>query len=141
MAADDFGFRHRLRVRWAEADMQGVVFNGHYLTYFDVGVTEYWRGVAGGDPDRLREIFDRLYVVKTTIEFRSPARFDEEIDVGVRCARIGNSSLQMQFEIRRGDDLLITGDSVYVFAVDGQSRPMPEDLRGAIRAFERVAPQ
>ena len=81
MTSEDCGFRHRLRVRWAEADMQGVVFNGHYMTYFDVAVTEYWRGVARGDPQALREIFDRLYVVRTTIEFHSPARFDDEIDV------------------------------------------------------------
>ncbi|HMN80418.1 MAG TPA: thioesterase family protein [Burkholderiaceae bacterium] len=141
MAFEDFGFRHRLRVRWAEADMQGVVFNGHYLTYFDVAVTEYWRGVAGGDPQALREIFDRLYVVKTTIEFRSPARFDDELDVAVRCAKLGNSSMRVLFEIHRGADHLISGDSVYVYAEDGRSTAIPPRLREAIQSFEKVTPE
>ncbi|TXI95887.1 MAG: acyl-CoA thioesterase, partial [Aquabacterium sp.] len=39
----DFTFIHRLRVRWAEVDGQHVVFNGHYLTYLDVAITEFWR--------------------------------------------------------------------------------------------------
>ena len=43
MARADFRFSHSLRVRWAEVDKQDIVFNGHYLTYFDVGVTEYYR--------------------------------------------------------------------------------------------------
>ena len=43
MARQDFSFFHTLRVRWAEVDMQAIVFNGHYLTYFDVAFTEYWR--------------------------------------------------------------------------------------------------
>lgn len=141
MTSEDCGFRHRLRVRWAEADMQGVVFNGHYMTYFDVAVTEYWRGVARGDPQALREIFDRLYVVRTTIEFHSPARFDDEIDVAVRCTKLGNSSMRVLFEIHRGTDHLISGDSVYVHAEGGRSTTIPPRLRDAIRSFEKVAPE
>jgi ABC-type branched-subunit amino acid transport system permease subunit len=44
----DFVFTTPLRVRWAEVDMQAVVFNGHYLTYADVCATEYWRAMLGG---------------------------------------------------------------------------------------------
>ena len=54
MAREEFRFAHPLRVRWAEADMQGVVFNAHYLLYFDVAVTEYWRTLADGDAAKLR---------------------------------------------------------------------------------------
>ena len=46
MSRASFSFSHRLRVRWAEVDKQNIVFNGHYLTYFDVGVTEYWRAIG-----------------------------------------------------------------------------------------------
>ena len=46
MEREHFGLRERLRVRWAETDMQGIVFNGHYLTYFDVAITEYWRAIG-----------------------------------------------------------------------------------------------
>ena len=55
MAREAFRFQHRLRVRWAEIDGQSVVFNGNYLTYFDVAVTEYWRALGWVYPDRLTE--------------------------------------------------------------------------------------
>jgi YbgC/YbaW family acyl-CoA thioester hydrolase len=45
MKRSDFRFLHRLRVRWAEIDMQKIVFNGHYLTYLDTAVTAYWSKV------------------------------------------------------------------------------------------------
>ena len=46
MARKDFSFVHTLRVRWSEVDMQGIVFNGNYLNYFDVAFTEYWRAIG-----------------------------------------------------------------------------------------------
>ena len=53
MARADFRFSHTLRVRWAEVDKQDIVFNGHYLTYFDVGVTEYYRAIGKPYPDAI----------------------------------------------------------------------------------------
>ena len=61
-----FPLVHRLRVRWAEADMQGVVFNAHYLAWFDIGVTEYFRAVSGGRRDLLAHVFDKLDVTSRT---------------------------------------------------------------------------
>ena len=46
MKRQDFRLSHRMRVRWVEVDMQKIVFNGHYLMYFDTAVTEYWRQLA-----------------------------------------------------------------------------------------------
>ena len=40
--------RHKLRPRYAECDVQGVVFNSHYLVYFDTSITELWRSGVGG---------------------------------------------------------------------------------------------
>jgi acyl-CoA thioester hydrolase len=141
MARSDFTFSHRLRVRWAEADIQGVVFNGHYLTYFDVAVTEYWRTLADGDAQALREIFDRLYVVRASIDFHAPARFDEEIDVWVRTARLGGSSMRVLFEIHRGEMHLISGENVYVHAEDGKSTRLPDQFRQRIVGHERLRPE
>jgi acyl-CoA thioester hydrolase len=141
MARTDFTFSHRMRVRWSEADIQGVVFNGHYLTFFDVAVTEYWRMLADGDAQALRDIFDRLYVVRATIDFHAPARFDEEIEVCVRTARLGGSSMRVLFEIHRGDAHLISGENVYVHAEDGKSTRLPDRFRERIVAHERVAPE
>ncbi len=141
MPREDFAFSHRLRVRWAEADMQGVVFNGHYMTYCDVAITEYWRAVCDGDTAKLREVFDRMYVVRAALDYHRPARFDDELDVCARTSRLGGSSMQVLFEIHRGDEHLVSGESVYVHAEKGASVRVPESLREAILRFERVAPQ
>jgi YbgC/YbaW family acyl-CoA thioester hydrolase len=125
----DFGMVHRLRVRWAEADIQGVVFNGNYMLYCDVAITEYLRVLAQGEGAWLREIFDRMYVKKSTLEFHAPARFDEEIDIAVRTDRIGNSSMQIGFAIFRDDDLLLTAQTVYVYAIDGKPTAIPAAYR------------
>ncbi len=141
MSIDQFSMVHPLRVRWAEADMQGVVFNAHYLAYFDIAITEYWRLLAQGRPDWLAEAFEHLFVVKATVEFHRPARFDDELAVAVRCARLGRSSMTMDFEIHRGEEHLITGQSVYVYAQDGKSLPIPDDLRRRIHGFEKIPPR
>jgi acyl-CoA thioester hydrolase len=140
-------FRHRvpLRVRWAEVDLQGVVFNGHYLAYCDVCLTEYWRAIGMTYPQAFAELGSDLYVRKATLEYHAPARYDDELEVCARSARLGNSSLVFEVAIfRRGETAspLISGELVYV-NVDPASRspaPLPAALRERIRAFERVAP-
>jgi acyl-CoA thioester hydrolase len=142
MARQDFAFFHTLRVRWAEVDMQGIVFNGHYLTYFDVAFTEYWRDA--GLPNIFlqaqegREMFAR----KATIEYHSPAHFDDVVDIGVRCATLGRSSVRFVLEIYRGEEYLISGELLYVYA-DTTARkgvPLPDDWRAIMTRFEKTAP-
>lgn len=130
---------HRVRVRWAEADMQGVVFNANYLAWFDIGVTEYLRGVAGGDRELLAAVFDKLYVVRSTLDYRAPARFDDEVEVCARTARLGTSSLELAFAIRRDGQVLVEGRNVYVHTADGRPAPLPETLRERISAYEATA--
>ena len=142
MAREDFTFFDSLRVRWAEVDMQGIVFNGHYLTYFDVAFTEYWR--ATGLPNVLvqakegREMFAR----KATIEYQASARFDDVLEIGVRCASIGCSSIRFLLEIHRGEDHLISGELSYVYADTAISKgvPIPEAWRATILRFEKTSP-
>jgi acyl-CoA thioester hydrolase len=142
-----FALSHRLRVRWAEVDRQGIVFNGHYLTYFDVGITEYWRTIGFPYPDALLAAGGDTFAVKASVEYHAPARYDDLIDVLVRVARIGRSSMQFVIEIHRtgadGNDIhLVSGEVIYVYA-DAETRkpePVPDFLREAIARFERVAP-
>jgi acyl-CoA thioester hydrolase len=143
MARSDFTFSHRLRVRWAEVDRQGIVFNGHYLTYFDVGIAEYWRAIGYPYPDALLAHGSDVFVKKAALEYYGPALYDDELDVLVRVARIGRSSMQFLIEIHRGDEHLIDGEIVYVNAdpVMRKPAPVPDFLREAIGRFERVAPQ
>ena len=137
----DFRLIHRLRVRWAEVDQQRIVFNPHYLMYIDTAFTEYWRALAipyesipvllGGD----------LYVKKSSVEYHGSARLDDLLQIGLKCARIGNSSMVFQSAIFKGDEALVTGELVYVFA-DPQtqtSKPVPGSLRELLLSYEAGA--
>lgn len=141
MADTGYPFSHRLRVRWAETDPQGIVFNGNYLTYFDVAVTEYWRAVGLPYPAGIEDTGADLFTVRTLVNYHAPAHYDDELDIGVRTARIGTSSISMEIGISRGADLLVTGEVIYVTA-DPRARksvPVPEKLRAAIAGFEHRA--
>ena len=145
MAWTDFRHRMPLRVRWAEVDRQGVVFNAHYLLYSDVCVTEYWRSVGLRYPEDFEPFGSDLYVRKATVDYRAAASYDDELEVCGRIARIGTSSLLFTVEMfrREGTDLpLVAVELVYVY-VDAASkapRRVDEALREKIRAFERLAP-
>lgn len=134
----DFRLFHRLRVRWAEVDMQKIVFNAHYLMYFDTAITDYWRALAMPYEDGMASLGGDLYVVKATVEFHASARMDDQLEVALRCARVGNSSLTFHGAIFRGDEHLISGELVYVFAdpATQTSKPVPPALRGLLDAYE-----
>ena len=73
--------------------MQKIVFNGHYLMYFDTAVAGYWRALALPYHETMAQLRGDLYVRKATLEYQGSARYDDLLDVGIRCARIGNSSM------------------------------------------------
>jgi acyl-CoA thioester hydrolase len=135
----DFNFNHKLRVRFGETDMQGIVFNGNYLTYYDVAWTEYFRAL-GLDYKKMIETGLDTVLARTTMEFKAPAHFDEVLEVHVRVSSIGNTSLNFEFEIyREGEDQLIgSASSLYVCIDPKTLRPVraPDDLRGTIGRFE-----
>ncbi len=136
---DTFRFFHSLRVRWAEVDPQGIVFNGHYLTYADVAITEYFRALGIAYPADLSRDGGDFFAVKTLLEYQAPARFDDELQIGVRSARLGRSSLTFEMGIWHAGQLLTRGEVVYVHA-DSQSRQsktLPEWLMEKIRAYEQ----
>lgn len=142
MARADFAFFHPLRVRWAEVDMQAIVFNGHYLTYFDVAFTEYWR--ATGLPGVMQQAEDgqEMFARKATVEYHAPARFDDMLDIGVRCAALGRSSMRYVLEIYRGDEFLISGELVYVYADTALRKgvALPDAWRARLAELEHLAP-
>jgi len=136
----DFRFFHRLRVRWAEVDMQKIVFNAHYLMYFDTAIADYWRALALPYQEAMDSLQGDLYVVKATVEFHASARVDDQIEVAMKCSRIGSSSMTFKGAIFRGEQHLISGEIVYVFAdpVTQTSRPVPLALREILLGYEAV---
>ncbi len=138
MTRDDFRLLHRLRVRWVEVDLQKIVFNGHYLMYFDTAMADYWRALAIPYEDTMHQLGGDLYVKKASLEYHASAQYDDRLDVGLRCQRIGNSSIQFVGGIFSGDQLLITGELLYVYANPNTktSMPVPQVLRETMLGFE-----
>jgi acyl-CoA thioester hydrolase len=149
MSKDDYRCTHQLRVRWSEVDMQKIVFNGNYLNYIDVAVAEYWRAIGLPYPHGYVDRYaNDLYLRKATVEYLGPARYDEELDVLVRVAKLGRTSLTFAFEIWRGGaepshQALIVAELVYVNADPAAMSPAPlhAEVRALILEFERVKPQ
>ena len=146
MPRADFACMPRLRVRWAEVDMQKIVFNGHYLTYLDTAIAEYWRDIGLAYPHGYVERYaNDVYLRKATLEYLGSARYDDLLEIGCRVARLGRSSMTFAFEIyREGDDAaLVTAELVYVNADPAtmKAAPLPEELRSRIIRHERLAPQ
>ena len=138
MTRTEFRFLDRLRVRWAEIDAQKIVFNGHYLMYFDTAVAGYWRALALPYSQAMAQLEGDLFVRKATVEYEASARYDDLLDVGIRCARIGNSSILFSAAVFRQDRLLVSGELVYVFADPHTqtSKPVPQALREVLLGFE-----
>lgn len=137
-ARDDFRFVHRLRVRWAEVDMQKIVFNAHYLMYFDTALADYWRALALPYEEAMLHLEGDLYVRKATVDYRASGRVDDVLDVAMKCRRIGNSSLVFDGALFRQDQYLVGCELVYVFAdpATQTSRPVPATLREILQGFE-----
>jgi YbgC/YbaW family acyl-CoA thioester hydrolase len=142
MNRGEFRFFDRLRVRWAEVDMQKIVFNGHYLMYFDTAVAGYWRAMAMPYHEAMEYLDGDLYVRKASLEYLGSARYDDTLEVGIRCSRIGNSSILFGAAVFRGETLLVGGELVYVFAnpKTQTSLPVPAQLRTLLQDFEAGQP-
>ncbi len=127
MSRDQLWFFHPFRVRYSEIDGQGVVFNAHYLTYFDTAITEYFRALGYDQYADAKKTGIDFHIVKSVIEYKAPVLFDQEIDAGARVARIGNSSLVFELAIflKGGTDPLVTGEVIWVYTNQQTHRPVP----------------
>jgi YbgC/YbaW family acyl-CoA thioester hydrolase len=149
MPREDYTCTHQLRVRWSEVDMQKIVFNGNYMNYIDVAIAEYWRAIGLPYPNGYVDRYaNDVYLRKATIEYLGPARYDDLLDVLVRIARLGRTSMTFAFEIWRfppgaSPRPLVTAELVYVNADPDTmtAAPLPTAVRDMIVKFERLAPQ
>ena len=136
MKRSEFRFLDPLRVRWAEVDMQKVVFNGHYLMYVDTAMGNYWRALALPYEATLAALDGDLFVRKSTLEYLAPAGYDDALEVGIRFDAAGTSSLRFVAAVFRGEELLVHGEIVYVWtdAATRRPQPAPAALVDAFRA-------
>jgi acyl-CoA thioester hydrolase len=123
-------FVHRLRVRYSECDQQGIVFNGNYLFYYDVAVTELWRANFGPYQGMIDRGLD-LVVAEARLRFVAGARFDEELDIAMPVHHLGTTSMIIKPEFRVDGRLIVDGEVRHVF-VDPETlkkKPIPDDIR------------
>ena len=128
-------FRYYLRVRYGECDAQKVVFNSRYGDYIDLACTEFLRAL--GFEDALVNGTLDYQVVKQTVEWKAPARFDQVLELSVRALRLGNTSftLETEFRVARSENRIAAAETVYVM-VDSRSLKktvLPESFRAALR--------
>ncbi len=126
-------FRYYLRVRYVECDAQKVVFNSRYSEYVDVGVNEFLRAV-GVLPEFLGGGLD-FQLVKQTIEWKAPARFDQVLELSIATTRLGTTSFTIATEFRIAGDprVIVAIETIYVL-VDAHTltkQPLPPALREA----------
>ncbi|MCB1994514.1 MAG: YbgC/FadM family acyl-CoA thioesterase [Burkholderiaceae bacterium] len=138
MNRSDFRFAERLRVRWVEVDLQKIVFNGHYLMYFDTAVAGWWRAMALPYEATMHDLGGDFFVRKASVEYEDSARYDDQLEVGMRCERIGNSSMLLRGGVFRDGRLLVGGELVYVYAdpATKRSMPVPGPLRDLFLGYE-----
>lgn len=142
MSKADFNFSTRFRVRWSEVDPQGVVFNARYLDYADIGITEYYRAL---DRDFWKEPLE-FHVKRATVTWSKPTKPDEMIDVFVRTARTGTTSVTQLIEIHGVND---AGDedlraevelvNVHVDLADHRPMPLPDWLPAMYTKLDKPA--
>jgi acyl-CoA thioester hydrolase len=132
-------FQLLLRVRYSECDAQGIVFNARWSEYVDVAAGELCRALFGAiDPTQTGTDWK---LVKQTLEWKASGRYDDVLDIRVRCVRVGTTSFTLATEFRRHPDdaVIVTAETVYVLIHPalGTKRRVPDQQR---IAFERGAP-
>lgn len=128
-------FRYYLRVRYSECDAQKVVFNARYAEYVDIGTVEFLRASC---PDYG---FFEYHLVKQTIEWFAPARFDQVLELSVSVQHIGTTSFTIITELRvAGSEQVISrAETINVF-IDEASMKKTSIPSGLRTAMERGAP-
>jgi acyl-CoA thioester hydrolase len=121
-------FTYFLRVRYGECDGQKVVYNARYADYVDLAATEFLRAIWG---DAMFGGGLDYRLVKQTIEWLSPASFDEVVEIAVSTARIGTTSFALGMELQVAGRKVATAETVYVLVgeADQRKRAIPDEHR------------
>lgn len=133
-------YKHFLTIptRWHDNDVYGHVNNVVYYSYFDTVVNDYLMRNAGLD---YREGAVVGFVVETMCQYKKPLAFPESIDVGLRVAKIGNSSVRYEIGIfKQGDDdVAALGHFVHVYVERAIHKPVtvPEAFRRALETIRK----
>jgi acyl-CoA thioester hydrolase len=129
-------FTHSLRVRYSECDQQGVVFNGHYLFYYDVAFTELCRETIGSYASTVRQGVE-IVVAEARLRYLAGAHFDDIVEIDLPIARLGKTSMTVQPAFRLGPRVLVEGEVRHVFvdAETMQKKDIPHNMRKVLEPY------
>jgi len=138
MREEEFRFKTTVRVRYADTDAQGHVYFANYLVYFDIGTTDYMKAIGYSYEKLLEEGYD-FFTVEALCRYRGEAFFDDELQVGARISKIGNTSFTFSLGLFRNDVLIADGHIVNVMIDRSSKKParVPEGFRKAVEEFEQ----
>ena len=122
----------KLRVRFAETDAMQVVYYAEYFVWFEVARTELFRAMGMPYTVISRKRGFHTPVVQAHADYKSSARYDDEVVVRVWASKVGTSSVRLDYEVSKlpGKELLCTGHTVHVLiGEDGKPKEIPADIR------------
>ena len=130
-------FTFPMRVRFAECDPQGIVFNSRYLEYFDVAITEFWRETVGPFDAATEANEVELVVAEAGIRYLSSLRFDDEFELQTTISRLGRTSVTTSIAVLRDGAVVAEGELRHVFLARAGGRPtaVPEPIRTAFLPY------
>lgn len=118
-----------VRVRYQETDAQGRVHHANYITYFELARTEMLRA-SGFNYKRMEEEGLLLVVRDVECRYHLPAEFDDLLHVSVRTIKAKGARIELAYEIRRDDDLVVEGKTLLACITrEGKPTKIPEVLR------------
>ena len=132
-------FRHRIRVRYSECDLQGVVFNANYLTFLDEAITELFRTALDGGYQAMVAAGVDMVVAESNLRFLAPARFDDQVEVQATVTRLGTTAMTTAMAITRDGEVLTEAELRHVFvrSPEGGKAPIPDSVRAALEPFTK----
>lgn len=121
----DYPFRHRVRVRFAETDLMGLVHHSRYLPYFEEARVAYLRHL-GHPYQEWQDQGLNAAVLEASVRYRQPLRFDDEVDVHLVLATTTRATFQMNYLLTVDGRAAATGVTVHGMVTDtGRPARMP----------------
>ena len=128
----------KLKVRYSEVDRQNIVYNSHYLTYYDISLSEMLDSLFDQE-EYIKKTNNEFHTVAAQLNFKNPARLNDEVNIFTAIKKIGNSSITFTQEIYRdgSDELINEAEIIWVNTNQDEMKPtsIPEDLKNKFSKY------
>ena len=128
----------KLKVRYSEVDRQNIVYNSHYLTYYDISLSEMLDSLFDQE-EYIKKTNNEFHTVAAQLNFKNPARLNDEVNIFTAIKKIGNSSITFSQEIYRdgSDELINEAEIIWVNTNQDEMKPasIPEDLKNKFSKY------